>query len=66
MPPYSPELNPAEKVWQWMKAKVTMKLFKDITILQDKITEMVNQLNPRLVKSITGYELYSKTFFEYF
>ncbi|WP_369426182.1 transposase [Aquimarina aggregata] len=21
MPPYCPELNPAEKVWQWMKKK---------------------------------------------
>ncbi|WP_345027223.1 IS630 family transposase [Flavivirga jejuensis] len=66
IPPYSPELNPAEKIWQWMKNKVAMKLFKDITILQDKITEMVDQLEPELVKSITGYELYTKTFFEYF
>ncbi|WP_425593448.1 transposase [Aquimarina aggregata] len=21
IPPYCPELNPAEKVWQWMKKK---------------------------------------------
>ncbi|WP_367892776.1 transposase [Flavivirga jejuensis] len=31
IPPYSPELNPAEKIWQWMKNKVVMKLYKDIT-----------------------------------
>ena len=66
IPPYAPELNPAEKVWQWIKDKVAMKLFKDVKTLQDKITEMVNQLNPELIKSITGYELYVKNFFEYF
>ena len=31
---------------------------------QNKITEMVGQLKPELVKSITGYELYTKTFYE--
>lgn len=66
IPPYAPELNPAEKVWQWMKDKVAMKLYKDTEALQMKITEMVKQLNPELIKSITSYDLYTKTFFEYF
>lgn len=64
LPPYSPELNPAEKVWQWMKAKVSMKFFGSTKDLQGKITEMVHQLTPGLVKSITGYELYTNLFFE--
>ena len=64
IPPYAPELNPAEKVWQWMKARVSMKFFESTKVLQDKITEMVNQLNPCLIKSITGYELYTKLFIE--
>ena len=64
IPPYAPELNPAEKVWQWMKARVSMKFFASTKGLQDKITEMVNQLNPCLIKSITGYELYTKLFIE--
>lgn len=64
IPPYAPELNPAEKVWQWMKSKVAMKFFESTKMLQNKITEMVEQLTPDLVKSITGYELYTKTFSE--
>jgi len=64
IPAYAPELNPAEKVWQWMKGKVAMKFFKSTKMLQNKITEMVGQLSPDLVKSITGYELYTKTFYE--
>jgi transposase len=64
IPPYSPELNPAEKVWQWMKDRVAMKFFESTKTLQEKITQMVNQLTPDLVKSITGYELYTKNFIE--
>ena len=64
--PYAPELNPAEKVWQWMKDRVAMKLFKDVKTLQDEITEMVNLLNPEIIKSITGYEFYIEAFLSNF
>ncbi|MEM9680782.1 MAG: IS630 family transposase [Bacteroidota bacterium] len=60
IPPYAPELNPAEKVWQWMKDRTAMKLFKDVKALQDNITQIISQLNPELIMSITGYELYTK------
>jgi transposase len=64
IPPYAPELNPAEKVWQWMKDRVAMKFFPSIIELQDKITEMVNELTPELIKKITGYEIYTNCFCE--
>jgi len=66
IPPYTPELNPAEKVWQWMKDRTAMKFFPSIQELQQKVTVMVKQLNPELIKSITGYQLYTKLFFENF
>ena len=66
IPPYTPELNPAEQVWQWMKNKVAMKFFENIEALQDKITEMVKSLKPEIVKSITGNQLYKNAFYEYF
>ncbi len=66
IPPYTPELNPAGKVWQWMKGRVAMKLFRDVEALQDRITQMVHQLDPERIRSITGYEFYTKTLFEYF
>jgi len=47
-----------------MKDRVAMKFFKSTKAMQDKITQMVNQLTPDLVKSITGYELYTKNFIE--
>ena len=30
IPAYCPELNPAEKVWQWMKDKIAMKIYDTI------------------------------------
>jgi len=62
IPPYCPELNPAEKIWQWMKDRTAMKFFDDIKSLQNKITKLVNQLDKDIVKSITAYEFYVKTF----
>ena len=58
------ELNPAEKVWQWMKERVVMKFFEDVVALQTKIAQMINNLNPKLIKSITEYELYTKNLYE--
>ena len=62
IPPYTPELNPDEKVWQWIKERVAMKFFEDLESLKKKITEMITQLKSELIKSITGYDLYTKTF----
>jgi len=64
IPPYSPELNPAERVWQWMKDRVSMKFFDSTKALQDKISELVKFLTPDVVKSLTDYDLYTKPFFE--
>ncbi len=37
LPPYSHELNPAEKIWAHYKRKFTNKLFKNL----DQITEFI-------------------------
>ena len=57
IPPYNPELNPAEKVWQWMKERVAMKFIEDVEALQIKIAQMITQLNADFIKSITRYGL---------
>ncbi|WP_123803390.1 IS630 family transposase [Flavivirga aquatica] len=64
IPPYSPELNPAEKVWQWMKDRIAMKFFESIEDLQNRITETIQLMDAKIIKSITGYELYTKPFIE--
>ena len=55
LPPYSPELNPAEKMWQTIKRDFTNKLFNNLDDLSDFLTESTNKLSNKIVKSICGY-----------
>ena len=66
IPPYCPELNPAEKVWQWMKDKIAMKIYDTLDILENKMEDLINDLEGELVKSITGYEFYLNAFYSVF
>ncbi len=36
LPPYSPELNPAEKMWRYFKDRVSMIAYNSLEILQEK------------------------------
>jgi len=38
LPPYSPELNPAEKVWWVLKRQPKNKFFKTMEVLQATVT----------------------------
>lgn len=56
LPPYSPELNPAEKIWAKFKRSFTNKLFPDLKLLSDFICKMANDLNSNEVKSICAFD----------
>lgn len=62
LPPYSPELNPAEKVWQWIKARISSKVFKTINLLSQELNTIIKALNCNIIKSIVGYDLYTSNF----
>jgi transposase len=66
IPPYCPELNPAEKVWQWMKDKIAMKIFDTLETLENKMDKIIENLEGDLIKSITGYEFYLNAFYGVF
>ncbi len=58
IPPYCPELNPAEKVWQWMKKNMAMKIYDSLEILEQKLEQLIENLEGKIIKSITAYEFY--------
>lgn len=62
LPPYCPELNPAEKVWRYIKDNISMTAYNNIEMLQEKISAIAKTLNVSRVKSICGNEFYKKTF----
>jgi transposase len=55
LPPYSPELNPAEKIWAKYKRKFTNKFYKSLEDVEDFIIEAVNATSKKEVISICGY-----------
>ena len=58
LPPYSPELNPAEKMWRHLKDKLANMIFDSLEKLSDKICQLVQDLMPETILSITGWDLY--------
>ncbi len=55
-PPYSPELNPAEKIWAKFKRIFTNKLFSDLDSLSDFICNMAISLTQKEVISISNFD----------
>ena len=59
LPPYSPELNPAEKIWAFIKKKTTNKAFKTMELLQAFLDNVINKyINDEIVKSIAHTSTY--------
>ena len=59
LPPYSPELNPAEKIWQHLKRKFTNKHFKNLEEISVFFTREIQNLTADKIKSITAYSYIS-------
>lgn len=62
LPPYSPELNPAEKIWRYFKDRVSMIAYNNIEMLQQQLSDITKYLNENIIKSICGNKFYKKTF----
>jgi len=54
-PPYSPELNAIERLWEHLKADLKWASFKTLDQLQAKVDQLLAQLTPQVIASITGY-----------
>jgi transposase len=57
LPPYSPELNPAELVWLNMKRKTTNKIYKTMEELKLKLDEIVKELiTEKFIKDLCSFD----------
>jgi len=55
LPPYSPELNPAEKIWARFKRDFSNRLFKSLDELDKYVCQLSNSLEESKVKSICRF-----------
>jgi putative transposase len=64
LPPYSPELNPKENLWDEIREKIFKNYaLKSIDAVRAKLEEAVLYIerNPKLVKSITSFPYIAKS-----
>jgi transposase len=54
-PAYCPELNPIERLWEHLKRDLKWDSFKTLAQLQTKVDQLLAELTPKIVASVTGY-----------
>lgn len=62
LPPYSPELNGAERIWNELKRGCANLIFKKLEDLSEHVVGRINALNADLVKSIAGSPSHTNAF----
>jgi transposase len=62
IPPYSPELNPAEKVWWVLKRALKNRCFQKIDDLMFAITKEAKRLSNNSIQQLTSYQYYINSF----
>lgn len=56
LPPYSPELNPAEKMWAILKRNFTNRFFENLDQIGDYITNSIKTISPEQIIRTCNYE----------
>lgn len=54
-PPYTPELNPTERLWQYIKDKIAWHIFNKLDDLRDFVYQIINTLTLDEITSISQY-----------
>lgn len=62
IPPYTPELNPCEQIWAWIKIRYKNKTFENIESLKSWLHETVISMTKETIQSIVGNHHYLKCF----
>lgn len=67
IPPYTPELNPAEKIWHYIKQHYKNKVFDNLSNVKKWLHEFIRlNLNKENIMSITKNAFYNETFIAQF
>lgn len=66
IPPYTPELNPCEQIWAYIKTRFKNQVFKNMEELKEWLYQKVNSMSENTIMSITSnyhyLDLFNTTF----
>jgi transposase len=55
LPPYSPELNPIERLWRDLKDKLADRVTKTLTALSEAVGDILQRYSQVALQGLTGY-----------
>jgi transposase len=55
-PTYSPEVNPIERLWEWIKECLGWQLFDSLEELRKRVRNILESLTEETLKSLSGWE----------
>jgi transposase len=55
LPPYSPELNPIERLWQDVKAQLAWLVATALDELEHRVAMIITQYSRATIRSLTSY-----------
>ena len=67
IPPYSPELNPSEKIWAYIKKDYKNRVFENLENVKNWLHEFIrDNLTKKVVGSITHNNFFLNNFYSVF
>lgn len=63
IPAYTPELNPCEQVWKYIKDHFKNKSFENLKTIKQWLYQFVEKMDPPLIKSIVSNHHYLNAFY---
>ena len=55
-PPHSPEVNPIERVWQYLKDKLSWNIYSTLEDLRQTVRDIINNFEQEIIMSLTGWD----------
>lgn len=62
-PAHSPELNPIERVWQFIKAQLKGERFATLELLRERLAQVLEQITPERIISLSSYDFILEALF---
>ena len=57
-PPYCPEVNPIERVWQYIKYRLRSLLFINLDDVKEKVAQVLKNLRQDIIISLAGWDCF--------
>jgi transposase len=62
-PSHSPELNPIERVWEYIKQQLVGEVFTTLDQLRERLKQVLEKITPEQISSLSSYKFILEALF---